>query len=227
MKIITHMLSRKLVAGRRARLVLLPALALLMSLFLLSVAGYAAQDSPAVNALKKKAQHAFINGRYAEAAALNREIAEKHPESEERRYAVQMLGTIYENNLVDVKKAIKWDREFLDKYADPRQVPFYKEKLASLEKLLNQEQAFKTYQAIRFSNTGDEIMVKKFEALLKDQPDFMLKDDVLRELAYAYDRMDKRQQSYLALKAIADHKGENNLSASDQIAYKEAGRHWQ
>ena len=41
---------------------------------------------------------------------------------------------IYEDNLVDIKKAIKWDREFLENYADSRQVPFYKEKIASLGK---------------------------------------------------------------------------------------------
>jgi tetratricopeptide (TPR) repeat protein len=196
-------------------------------LFCLPIAGFTAQDSLAVQELKQKAQHAYVDRRYSEAAAIDREIAEKHPESEARRYAVQMLGTLYEDNLVDIKKAIKWDREFLEKYASPRQIPFYKEKLASLEKLMNQEQAFKTYQAIRFANAGDEIMVKKFEALLKEKPDFMLKDDVLRELAYAYDRLDNRQQSYLAFKAIADHKGENKLSTSDQVAFKEARRHWQ
>jgi hypothetical protein len=202
-------------------------LTLLGSLFLLPLFGFAAQDSPAVKELKQKAQHAYVDRRYAEAAAIDLEIAEKHPETEARRYAVQMLGTLYEDNLVDVKKAIKWDREFLEKYAGPRQVTFYKEKLSSLEKLMNQEQAFKTYQAIRFANAGDEIMVKKFEALLKERPDFLLKDDVLRELGYAYDRMDKRRQSYLAFKAIAAHNGENKLSASDQVAYEAASRHWQ
>ncbi len=202
-------------------------LTLLGSLFLLPLFGFAAQDSPAVKELKQKAQHAYVDRRYAEAAAIDLEIAEKHPETEARRYAVQMLGTLYEDNLVDIKKAIKWDREFLEKYAAPRQVSFYKEKLASLEKLMNQEQAFKTYQAIRFANAGDEIMVKKFEALLKERPDFLLKVDVLRELGYAYDRMDKRRQSYLAFKAIAAHNGENKLSASDRVAYEAASRHWQ
>jgi hypothetical protein len=202
-------------------------LTLLGNLFLLPLSGFAAQDSLLVKELMQKAQHAYVDRRYGEAAAIDLEIAEKHPETEARRYAVQMLGTLYEDNLVDIKKAIKWDREFLEKYADPRQVTFYKQKLASLEKLMNEEQAFKTYQAIRFANAGDEIMAKKFEALLKERPDFLLKDDVLRELGYAYDRMDKRRQSYLAFKAIAAHKGENKLSASDQVAYKAASRHWQ
>ena len=212
---------------QRTKLIPLLILTLLGMLFCLPTPGFTSQDSPIVTELKQKAQHAYVDRRYAEAAAINLEIAEKHPESAARHYSVQMLGTLYEDNLVDIKKAIKWDREFLEKYADPRQVPFYKEKLASIEKLMKQEQAFKTYQAIRFANAGDEIMVKKFEALLKEQPDFLLKDDVLRELGYAYDRLDKRKQSYLAFKAIASNKGEKNLSSSDQVAYKEASRHWQ
>ena len=93
MKTLTDILSLKHGVIRDTRLVLLPTLALLMGLFLLPLAGYAAQDSPAVNELKQKAQHAYIDGRYAEAAALDLEIAGKHPESEARRYAVQMLGT--------------------------------------------------------------------------------------------------------------------------------------
>jgi len=222
-----YMLPLKLIAIQRIKFIPLLVLTLLMSLFCLPIAGFTAQDSPIVAELKQKAQHAYVDRHYAEAAAINLEIAEKHPQSEARHYAVQMLGTLYEDNLVDIKKAIKWDREFLNKYAEPRQVPFYKEKLASLEKLINQEQAFKTYQAIRFANAGDEIMVKKFEELLKAQPDFILKDNVLRELGYAYDRLDKRQQSYLAFKSIASHNGEKKLSTTDQVALKEARRYWQ
>ena len=174
---------------------------LLVSLPWLPRAGSAAEDSPEAIQLKQKAQNALVEGRYADAAAANLEIAEKHPDSEARRYAVQMLGIIYEENLVDLKKAIQWDREFLEKYADSRQAPAYREKIASLEKLLNQEPAFKTYQAIRSANEGDEIKVKKFEALLKDQPDFLLKDKVESELGYAYGRMDEREKSYLAFQA--------------------------
>ena len=208
---------------------LIPPLILMLfaTMFCLPIAGFTAQDSPIVTELKQTAQHAYMDGHYAEAVAANLEIAEKHPESEARRSAVQMLGTIYEDNIVDIKKAVKWDREFLKKYADSRQVSFYNEKIAALEKLINQERAFKTYQAIRFTNQGDEIMVKKFEALLREHPDFLLKDDVLRELGHAYDRMDKRKQSYLAFQAIASHKGEKNLSTSDRIAYKTSRRYWQ
>jgi hypothetical protein len=138
-----------------------------------------------------------------------------------------MLGTLYEDNLVDIKKAIKWDREFLRKYADSRQVPFYTEKVASLEKLVNQEQAFKTYQSIRFANAGDEVMVKKFDALLKDNPDFIMKVEVQRELAYAYVRLDKRRESYLAFQALSSQSGGNKLSTSDRAASEVSRRYWQ
>lgn len=200
-------------------------LTLLGSLFLLPAAGFAAQDSPEIEQLKQKAEDSFVNGDYAGAAAFDLEIAEKHPDSEARSYAVQTLGTLYEDNLVDIKKAIKWDREFLDKYADSRQVPFYQDKIASLEKLLSQEQAFKTYQSIRFANQGDETMVRKFEILLEEHPDFLLKDKVESDLGYAYGRLDERKKSALAFQSIASQ-GDGKLSGSDKLAYEEAGRYW-
>jgi tetratricopeptide (TPR) repeat protein len=224
MAIVMDKLLLKLVPIRPTRLISLLVLTLLGSLFLLPLAGFTAQNSLAVNKLKQKAQHAYSEGRYGDAAAINVEIAEKHPESEAARYAVQMLGTLYEDNIVDIKKAIKWDREFLEKYADPRQISFYKEKLASLEKLMQQEEAFKTYQKIRFDNQGDEIMAKKFEALLKEHPDFLLKDKIQKELGYAYTRLDKRRQSYIAFQALSS--SEKKLSSSDQVAYETASRYW-
>ena len=237
MTTMTGMLPLRRIAIQRAKLFPLLILTLFGTLFWMPVTGLAEQESPAVNEqkpkipevaeLKQKAQDAYVHGRYAEAAAINLKIAQKYPASKERRYAVQMLGTLYEDNLVDVKKAIRWDREFLKKYADPRQVPFYKEKVASLEKLVNQEQAFKTYQAIRFANAGDEVMVKKFEALLKEHPDFLMKAEVERELGYAYLRMDKRKESYLAFQAISSQNGGSKLSSSDRIASEAAGRYWQ
>lgn len=200
-------------------------LTLFVSLLLLPAGGFAAQDSPEAAQLKQDAQNAFLKGDYARAAAINLEIAGKHPGSEARRYAVQMLGTLYENNIVDIKKAIEWDREFLEKYADSRQVPVYTEKLAALVKLIVQQQAFKTYQSIRFAHESDEIMVKKFEALLKEHPDFLLKDKVESELGYAYARMDERKKSALAFQAIASQ-GENKLSTSDRAAYETVDRYW-
>ena len=82
------------------------------------VQGYTADDDPQVTQLRLDAQDAFLKRDYAKAAALDQEIAQKHPDTLARHYAVQMLGTIYEDHIVDIKKAIKWDREFLEKYAD-------------------------------------------------------------------------------------------------------------
>ncbi len=208
------------------KLILLLIVLLSGSVFLIPINGYTAQDGPATNELKQKAQDAFLNSRYSDAAAIDLEIAEKHPESQARRYAVQMLGTLYENNIVDIKKAITWDREYLDKYADFRQASFYRDKIASLEKLMQQEEAFKIYQDIRFSNQSDETMVKKFEALLKKHPDFLLRDKIQSELGYAYARMDKRRQSYLAFKTLAGD-DEKKLSTNDTVAYNIAGRYWE
>ncbi len=225
MPIITDRLQPELVPVRSANLIPSLVLTFLGILFLLPLTGFTAQASLTVNELNLKAQQAYSEGRYAEAIAIDQEIAENYPGSKPARYAVQMLGTLYEDNLVDLKKAIKWDREFMEKYADSRQVSFYKEKLVSLEKLTQQEEAFKTYQKIRFANQGDEIMVKKFEALLKEHPDFLLKDKVRSELGYAYARMDKRKQSYLAFEALAEDGG-NKISTSDRVAYETASRYW-
>lgn len=221
------MTPARLVVTGLTKLASLLILTLLGSMFCLPLTCFAGQDSPEVNELKQRAQSAFIEGHYAEAAAMDLEIAEKYPGNQQaRRYAVQMLGTLYENNVVDIKKAIKWDREFLKEYANPKQVSFYQEKIASLEKLLNQEQAFKIYQEIRFARQSDEVMVKRFEALLKEHPDFLLKDKVERELAYAYARLDKRRQSDQAFQALSQSEGKK-LSSSDQLAYATANRYWQ
>lgn len=197
---------------------------LLVSLSWLVGAGSAAEDSPVVNELRQKAQHAYTEGRYADAVAVNLEMA--------KSTRTAMLGTMryrcseyYEDNLIDLKEAIKWDGEFLEEYADSRQVPFYEEKIATLEKLLNQEPAFKTWQAIRSSNDSDESLVKKYEALLRDQPDFVLKDKVDIELGHAYGRMDKLEKSYLAFQSIASEGGEKKLSSTDLVAYEDAHRY--
>lgn len=201
-------------------------LALLAALLLLPLTALAVVEDPVADGLKQKAQEAFLAGRYSDAAASNLEIARKHPESEARRYAVQMLGTLYENNLIDVGQAIKWHREFLEDYADPGQVPFYRERLASLEKLKHQEESFAAYQKIRFANKGDEVMVRQFEALLAQHPDFLLKAEVQRELGYAYDRLDKRRESYQAFRSLSSSAGAR-FSADDRIALKHASHYWE
>ncbi len=201
--------------------------ALLLSPLYLPQAGADDQNRSVVEELKQKAQNAYVERRYAEAAALDSEIAENYPDSEARRYAVQILGNIYEENLVDLKQTIRWDHEFLEKYADSRQAPGYTEKLAFLEKLLPQEAAFKTYQAIRSSNDDDGALVKKYEALLKEQPNFLLKDNIEIELGYAYGRMDERHKSYLAFQSIVSREGENKLPMKDRAVYEAARRYWQ
>ncbi len=215
---------------RTQRIELVSALifALLLGALCLPQAGADDQNKSVAEELKQKAQNAYVERRYAEAAALDSEIAENYPDSEARRYAVQILGNIYEENLVDLKQTIRWDREFLEKYADSRQVPSYTEKLAFLEKLLPQEAAFKAYQAIRSSNDDDDkALVTKYETLLKEQPAFLLKDNIEIELGYAYGRMDERHKSYLAFQSIVSQEGENKLPMKDRAVYEAARRYWQ
>jgi hypothetical protein len=199
--------------------------ALLVSMFALPSAATAVQDSPEADQLKQEAGDAFVKGDYARAASLDLEIAQKYPKSSARAYAVQMLGTIYEDNLVDVQKAINWDREYLEKYANQRQVSFYQDKLATLQKLLDQQDAFKTYQAIRSANDGDEVKAQRYEALLKEHPEFRLKDEVEKELGYTYARLDDRKKSALAFEALASQ-GENKMPAGRNPDVEKAERYW-
>jgi hypothetical protein len=69
-------------------------------------------------------------------------------------------------------------------------------------------------------------MAKKFETLLKEHPDFLFKEKVLREIGNAYGRLDERKRSALAFQAIASQ-GDKKLSIDDQIAYNAAHRYWQ
>jgi hypothetical protein len=186
-------------------------------------AAHAESDDPTTSALKQTAQQAYLKKRFDQAIALDLEIAQL-PESQARRYAVQMLGTLYEDNVVDVAAAIRWDREFLEKYADVRQVAFYRQKIATLEQVLPQKEAFATYQKIRFANQGDEVLVNQLEVLLKEHPDFFLKDRIQAELGYAYARMDKHKQSYLAFQALSQ--SGKPLSAEHMKAYQAAALHW-
>jgi len=186
---------------------------------------HADQENPEAKELEIRAQKAFTDRHYNEAAGIDEKIAHKYPGTLERRFAVQMLGSIYEDNLVNIGKALKWDREYLKKYANPRQVSYYTEKIASLEKLKVQEDAFRIYKRIRFASKGDAIMVKEFEVLLKEHPDFLLKNDVERELAYAYSRLDKRKESFQAIQVIAKN-NPKEVSKLDQALSNDNERYW-
>jgi hypothetical protein len=188
--------------------------------------------------LKQRSMDAYLHGRFEEAAALNLKIARKYPASKECHYAVQMLATIYETNLPDVKKSLQWNKEFLKRFADSRQAPFYKEKVERMEKLLppdrgaagqasDQEAAYKAYQKIKFANKGDGYLVKNYQALLKTYPDFMLKVEVQKEIAYAYDRMNRPKESYATLQAIAAETPGHKLSSTDQIMAETNHSYWE
>jgi len=203
---------------------------LVILMFLTSLAGlagtlHADQENPEAKELQLKAQKAFTDRHYAEAAAIDEKIAQKYPGTLERRFAVQMLGSIYEDNLVNIGKAITWDREYLKKYANPRQVSYYTEKIAKLEKLQVQEDSFRIYKRIRFASKGDAIMVQEFEVLLKEHPDFLLKNDVERELAYAYARLDKRKESFQAIQNIARN-NPKEVSKLDRALANDNERYW-
>ena len=77
--------------------------ALLVSMLWLPRAASADQNTPAADELQQKAQRAYIEHRFEDAAALDAEIAQNLPDCPARRYAVMMLGNIYEENIVDLE----------------------------------------------------------------------------------------------------------------------------
>jgi outer membrane protein assembly factor BamD (BamD/ComL family) len=201
-------------------------LAILLVCLWLPVGSTAAvSELPAGSDLQKKAQQAFVEGRYADAAAINLKIAGNHRSgsSSSRRYAVLMLGRLYGNNLVDLAKAITWHRTYLNEYAGPREVPYYRQKLALFEQLIPHEKAFAAYQEIRHANAGDQLAVEKYEALLADHPGFPLKAKVLKELGYAYGRLDKSYRSFRSFQDLSQIGGEE-FSAEEQMAYGKVRR---
>jgi outer membrane protein assembly factor BamD (BamD/ComL family) len=221
----TGLIPAKRSSHPAGRVTVLVILVLLASLAGLAGVLHADQENPEAKALQLKAQKAFTDRHYAEAAGIDEKIAQKYPGTLERRFAVQMLGSIYEDNLVNIGKALKWDREYLKKYANPRQVSYYTEKIAALEKIKFQEDDFRIYKGIRFAGNGDAFMVKKFEVLLKEHPDFLLKNDVERELAYAYARLDKRKESFQAIQNISKN-NPNEVSKLDRALANDNERYW-
>jgi hypothetical protein len=184
----------------------------------------AAAAGASAGELKQDASRAFLAGDFPLAAARCLELAEKHPGTPERRYAVQTLGTLYEEKLVDVGAAIVWQRRFLEEYADPRQAEFYRRRLASLEAMSGQGPAFARYQEIRGAGSSDAVLVERLEDLLKEHPDFALRADVLRTLALAYVRLDERRSSVERFEELSRTPG--GLSVSDRAAYEKAARNW-
>jgi hypothetical protein len=198
--------------------------ATVLRLVLLLIANKALGAEAGAEELKRLASQEFVAGHFAQAAAHCEELARRYPPAPERRYAVQMLGTLYEEKLVDVGKAIFWSRRFLEEYAEARQADFYRRKLATLEALRGQEATFARWQALRISDPPDEILAREAEALLGAQPDFVLRADVLRTLAQAHVRLDHRRAAHEAYEALSRTPG--GLTESDLPAREKAAHNW-
>ena len=203
---------------------ILAALALIVGFFAGTPARLAAQE-PATEGLQKMAHEAYVKGRYTEAEACNLQIANRRLSDKARRYAVLMLGTLYEKHLVNLEKARHWYREYLEGYASRGQVRFYEEKLAFLEKLKPQEAAYATYRQILSSNGDDTTKARAYEDLLAVYPEFLLKSEVLRELGHAHARLENYRKSYLAFSSLLQQIG-GELTPSEQLVFDKAQRNW-
>lgn len=203
---------------------LLASPATILRLALLLIASNAVGAEPGAEELKRLVSQEFVAGQFAQAAAHCEELSMRYPRAPEGRYAVQMLGTIYEEKLADLGRAILWSRRFLDEYVDAREAEFYRRKLATLEALRGQEASFARWQALRRSGPPDAVLAREAEALLCDQPDFALRAEVLRAAAQAHARLDHRRAAYEAYEALSRAPG--GLTASDRPAYERAARGW-
>ena len=174
------------------------------SLFFLAVAPLA--PALATN-LQQQAHEQYVKGKYREAATTNLAILSNTTSLEkDRRYAMQMLGTIYENHLLNFDSAAYWYEKFSQKYTSGAQREFYRKKLNLLRGLGDNEK--KGYSAIKKATYATEAPQKKIallEAGLSMAPSLPNRKEVLLQISHtAFDAKQyaKARAALLELKKI-------------------------
>lgn len=148
--------------------------------------------------LQKMAHQAFMQSKYKDAAQYNLRIANNFPASKHRRYAVMMLGMIYENNLFRYDSAIYWYKEFLAKYAKARQADAMLRRIEFMNGLGEHREAHIAFRKIQLSEDSIEQRIKKLEAFVAAHPNFPVMKDVLMFLAGDYKAAGKYWKYYRA-----------------------------
>lgn len=163
-------------------------LLLIVALCSLSVFGAARapQDSLSNIQLQQLAHRCFVDGEYEKAAAYNIRIIEGFPDSRYQPYAVMMLGTIYGDRLFEIDKAIHWYTLFLENYAKRRQVQVFERKIRFLQSLGNQKEAYIRFKKVGIGKMTATEKITELENILKEYPDFILRNDLLKKLSSLY-----------------------------------------
>ncbi|MBN1576063.1 MAG: hypothetical protein JW913_05900 [Chitinispirillaceae bacterium] len=157
--------------------------------------------------MRQEAHERYIKGEYRKAADANLALlADMASTEQNRRYALQMLGTIYENHLLQFDSAAYWYERFSSKYARGVQKEFYRKKLAFLRGLGNDEK--KGYALIQKAMYGTRVpheQIALLEEGLATAPKLPKRREVLlllSHIAYEADMYAKARSTMLRLKAM-------------------------
>lgn len=142
------------------------------------------------DSLQRQAHKQFINKQYRKAASTNLSIvADTNTSINDRRYAMQMLGTLYENHLLQFDSAAFWFEQFNEKYASITQHDYYKNKISFLRGLKGNEiKGYSIVQKAIFASNDLQEQVKLLEDGLALAPQLPNRKKVLIFLSQkAYD----------------------------------------
>lgn len=136
--------------------------------------------------LQKQAHSQYVNREFRKAAGTNIAIlADSASSVHHRRYATQMLGTIYENHLCNFDSALIWYRRFADRYARGGQKAFYKKKIAFLEGLGEQEKkGYAIIQKAIYATQDSLEQIALLEEGLAAAPELSNRTDILTLLSH-------------------------------------------
>ncbi|MBN1308169.1 MAG: hypothetical protein JXA18_09655 [Chitinispirillaceae bacterium] len=158
-------------------------------------------------ALQQLAHRQYVGRQYREAATANLAIlADTASIEKDRRYAMQMLGTIYEHHLLNFDSAIYWYDKFSEKYARGNQREFYRNKLKMLRGLeATEKKAYSAIQKATYATHAPKEQIELLEEGLSTAPSLPNREKVLLQLSHtAFEAGDysKARSAMLRLKEL-------------------------
>lgn len=139
-----------------------------------------------VNAgLKESAHDAFIAGEYEKALLLYDSLSDVTT-SRKRVHALQMKASIYEEYLGEIDSALIIYNQILNESSDSRLNVRTQKRIKSLNALGDQKLLFGIYQRTLVSRIDSKDKITAFEKILKESPDFIKNEEILRLLTPLY-----------------------------------------
>ena len=157
--------------------------------------------------IQQQAHRQYIGRQYREAANTNLAIlADTVSIEKDRRYAMQMLGTIYEHHLLNYDSAIYWYEKFSERYTSGNQREFYRNKIKFLRGLGETEKkGYSTIQKATYATQAPKEQIDLLEEGLSTAPSLPNREEVLLQLSHtAFEAGDyaKARSAMLRLKQL-------------------------